>query len=307
MQARILVLRDQVVSTKDHMRWAQRGSFAVTVIMVLWSVAILLSQPVTLWFTTSATVWMALLLASILWLFRGSFIALATASLTMTVVGRLFSTVQIEPKPYGSAASETDLLLQVETGPGVPGFGYLGLLLGTLLFGQFILLTVDSVQSSNNERELLIQSWALTFVRLYIGLMFVPHFVGHIFAGPNQFGIYTQYFAGLGLPLPAVQLLLAGTVELIAAIGLVLGLFTRPVALLASAYLLMSMLLGGHFTIGYVWILPNGGYEFGVFWAVMIAVFVLLGGGRNSADRALWRSEPARRLLPSVVLNVLAN
>ena len=146
----------------------------------------------------------------------------------MTVVGRLFSTVQIEPKPYGSAASETDLLLQVETGPGVPGFGYLGLLLGTLLFGQFILLTVDSVQSSNNERELLIESWALTFVRLYIGLMFVPHFVGHIFAGPNQFGIYTQYFAGLGLPLPAVQLLLAGTVELIAAIGLCIGTVHTP-------------------------------------------------------------------------------
>jgi hypothetical protein len=76
---------------------------------------------------------------------------------------------------------------------------------------------------------------------------------------------------------------------------------------LASAYLLMSMLLGGHFTTGYVWILPNGGYEFGVFWAAMIAVFVVLGGGRNSADGALWRSAPARRFLPSVVLNVLAN
>jgi putative oxidoreductase len=29
--------------------------------------------------------------------------------------------------------------------------------------------------------------------------------------------------------------------------------------------LLMSMLLGGHFQIGYVWALPEGGYEFGVF------------------------------------------
>jgi putative oxidoreductase len=38
----------------------------------------------------------------------------------------------------------------------------------------------------------------------------------------------------------------------------------------------------------------------------MIAVFVVLGGGRNSLDWQLWRSEPARRLLPSVVLNVLA-
>ena len=65
--------------------------------------------------------------------------------------------------------------------------------------------------------------------------------------------------------------------------------------------------VGGHFQVGYVWALPEGGYEFGVFWAVMIAVFAVLGGGRNSADRELWRSEPARRLLPSVVWKVLAS
>jgi hypothetical protein len=37
---------------------------------------------------------------------------------------------------------------------------------------------------------------------------------------------------------------------------------------------------------------PEGGYEFGVFWAVMIAVFAVLGGGRYSVDCELWRSEP---------------
>jgi putative oxidoreductase len=63
---------------------------------------------------------------------------------------------------------------------------------------------------------------------------------------------------------------------------------------------------GGHFHIGYVWALPEGGYEFGVFWAAVIAVFAVLGGGRNSADWQLWQSEPARRLLPSVVWKVLA-
>ena len=69
----------------------------------------------------------------------------------------------------------------------------------------------------------------------------------------------------------------------------------------------MSMLWGGHFQIGYVWALPEGGYEFGVFWAAMIGVFIVLGGGRNSADRELWCSEPARRLLPNVLRKVLAN
>jgi len=109
------------------------------------------------------------------------------------------------------------------------------------------------------------------------------------------------------MPMPAMQVALAGSVEIISAIGLTLGLFTRPVALLGSVYLLMSMLLGGHFKIGYVWALPDGGYEFGVFWAAMVAVFAVLGGGPNSTDRQLSRSEPARRLLPSFVWKVLAS
>src|SRR5258705_6679516 len=49
------------------------------------------------------------------------------------------------------------------------------------------------------------------------------------------------------------QVALAGAIELVSAVGLTLGMFTRPVALLGSVYLLMSMLLGGHFQIGYVW------------------------------------------------------
>jgi putative oxidoreductase len=186
------ILRDGVVSTKDYRRWTQRVSFAVAVIMGVWGATILVSQSVTLWFATSAAVWLALFFGSLLWLFRGSFIAFAAASLTGTVVGRLFSTVQIGATAAGSTMSASDLLLQVETGPGIPGFGYLGLLLGMLLFTQFVLLAVDSVRSSNNERELLIQTWALTFVRLYVGLMFVPHFVGHIFAGPHQFRAWTH-------------------------------------------------------------------------------------------------------------------
>jgi putative oxidoreductase len=145
------------------------------------------------------------------------------------------------------------------------------------------------------------------FIRVYVGLMFVPHLGSHLLGGPFQFKIYTLYFASLGIHMPAMQVALAGTIELISAVGLTLGLFTRPVALLGSVYLLMSMLWGGHFQIGYVWALPEGGYEFGVFWAVVVAVFAVLGGGRNSADRELWRSDPARRFLPSVVWKVLAS
>jgi putative oxidoreductase len=183
-----------------------------------------------------------------------------------------------------------DLDLLVATGPGVPGFEFLGWVLGALVFALFILRTA-SLAASADSPETSLNASALAFIRIYVGLMFVPHFGSHILGGPYQFKIYTLYFASLGLHLPAMQVVLAGSVELIAAIGLVLGLFTRPIALLGSVYLLLSMLWGGHFQIGYVWALPEGGYEFGVFWAVMIAVFAVVGGGPLSVDNAIRQSD----------------
>ncbi len=206
------------------------------------------------------------------------------------MVARLFSILRLDPPASIAGLRPDDLDLLVATGPGVPGFELLGWFLGALVFVQFI-LRAASVAAAADSRESSLNAAALTFIRIYVGLMFVPHFGSHILGGPFQFKIYTLYFASLGLHLPAMQVLLAGSVELITAIGLVLGLFTRPVALLGSVYLLMSMLWGGHFQIGYVWALPEGGYEFGVFWAVMIAVFAVIGGGPLSVDNAVRQSD----------------
>jgi putative oxidoreductase len=274
--------------------------------MIGWGVSVVVSQPVTAWFAASATVWMALLLISALWQLSGSFTAIAAMALATAVVSRLFSVLNLNPPANIAGLTPDDLDALVATGPGVPGFALLGLLLGALVLVQFI-LRAASVAASADSPEVSLNASALTFIRVYVALMFVPHFGSHILGGPFQFEIYTLYFASLRIHMPAVQVALAGTIELISAFGLTLGLFTRPVALLASVYLLMSMLWGGHFQIGYVWALPQGGYEFGVFWAAMIAVFAVLGGGRYSLDRELWRGEPARRLLPDVIRKALAS
>jgi len=278
------------VNTKTYLRWLSRVTLAVAVIMIVWGSSVVLSQPVTAWFAVSAMIWMALLLISAIWQLRGSFIANAASALTTAVVSRLFSILNLKPPASIAGLRPDDLDLLVATGPGVPGFELLGWILGALVFVQFI-LRAAFVAAAADSREASLNTAALTFIRVYIGLMFVPHFGSHVLGGPFQFKIYTLYFASLGLHLPAMQVLLAGSVELLTAIGLVLGLFTRPVALLGSVYLLMSMLWGGHFQIGYVWALPEGGYEFGVFWAVMIAVFALVGGGPLSVDNAIRRSD----------------
>src|SRR5229473_6667617 len=270
---------------KTYVRWLSRVTLAVAIIMIGWGLGFVLDQPVTPWFAASATIWMALLLISAFWQLRGSLTASAAFALATAVVSRLFSILRLSPPASIDGLNPQDLDLLVATGPGVPGFALLGWFLGALVFVQFI-LRAASIAASADLREASLNTAALTFIRAYVGLMFVPHFGSHILGGPFQFEIYTLYFANLGIPMPAMQVALAGSIELISAVGLTLGLFTRPVALLGSVYLLMSMLLGGHFRIGYVWALPEGGYEFGMFWAVVTAVFAVLGGGRYAVLRS---------------------
>src|SRR6266446_6893557 len=224
-----------------YVRWLRRATLAVALIMIAWGSSVVLGQPVTGWFAASATIWMALLLTSAFWQLRGSFTAIAAFALGTAVVSRLFSILRMNPPASIAGLSPQDLDLLVATGPGVPGFALLGWFLGALVFVQFI-LRATSVAASADSREVSLNATALTFIRVYVGLMFVPHFGSHILGGPFQFNIYTLYFGSLGLHLPAAQVALAGSVELITAIGLVLGLFTRPIALLGSVYLLLSML-----------------------------------------------------------------
>ena len=274
----------------DYARWLSRVTLATAVVMIGWGLSVILSQPVTAWFATSATIWMAVLVASAFWQLSGSLTAIAALALATAVVSRLFSILRLNPPASLAGLNPQDLDLLVATGPGVPGFELLGWFLGALVFARFI-LRAASLAASADSREAAINASALTFIRVYVGLMFVPHFGSHVLGGPDQFKIYVLYFESLGLHMPAIQVVLAGGIELICAIGLTLGLFTRPVALLGSVYLLMSMLWGGHFQIGYVWALPEGGYEFGVVWAAMIAVFAVVGGGLHSVDRIARQSD----------------
>ena len=274
----------------DYARRLSRVTLATAVVMIGWGLSVILSQPVTAWFATSATIWMAVLVVSAFWQLSGSLTAIAALALATAVVSRLFSILRLNPPASLAGLNPQDLDLLVATGPGVPGFELLGWFLGALVFARFI-LRAASLAASADSREAAINASALTFIRVYVGLMFVPHFGSHVLGGPDQFKIYVLYFESLGLHMPAIQVVLAGGIELICAIGLTLGLFTRPVALLGSVYLLMSMLWGGHFQIGYVWALPEGGYEFGVVWAAMFAVFAVVGGGPHSVDRIVRQSD----------------
>src|SRR5258707_10936709 len=155
--------------------WVRRVTLAVALIMIAWGSSVVLSQPVTAWFAASATIWMALLLIAALWQLRGSFLAIAALALATAVVSRLFSILRLHPPADIAGLKPDDLDLLVATGPGVPGFAILGSFLGALVFVQFI-LRAASVAASSDSPKISLNELALTFIRIYVGLMFVAYF-----------------------------------------------------------------------------------------------------------------------------------
>jgi putative oxidoreductase len=109
------------MSIDDYARWLGRVTIAVAIIMIGWGLSVVVSQPVTAWFTASATIWMALLLVSAFWQLRSSFTAIAALALATAVVSRLFSILRLNPPASIAGLKPDDLDLMVATGPGAAG------------------------------------------------------------------------------------------------------------------------------------------------------------------------------------------
>jgi putative oxidoreductase len=81
----------------------------------------------------------------------------------------------------------------------------------------------------------------------------------------------------LGLPGGLAYLTMA--VELVGAIALILGIYSRIVAIV-----LIPILLGAIFTVhgpaGFFFTNPNGGWEFPAFWIVGLLALALTGDGK---------------------------
>jgi putative oxidoreductase len=122
--------------------------------------------------------------------------------------------------------------------------------------------------------------------------MFIAHYSGHVLAGPEQFQVFASYFSGVGFHIGGPMVVLAGVIEIVVSIGLVFGLATRLAATSAILYLYFATLWGEHFSAGYIWVLPNGGWEFSALWMVVILVFIITGGSKISIDRRMETNTP---------------
>lgn len=129
--------------------------------------------------------------------------------------------------------------------------------------------------------------WQLIFMRLYIGFDFIPHFTEKLFAGAAPHQLDVTAFVSLGVPHADLFVWLAGLCEFGAAIALCLGLFMRAGAIGAVLYLLVATYLGHHFSMGFIWANPGGGWEFATMWMILVLSFAVTGSYEFSIDQRL--------------------
>jgi len=116
--------------------------------------------------------------------------------------------------------------------------------------------------------------FAALLLRVSLGALFLAHASMKLFAfGPSG---TAKFFGSLGLPSELAYLVIA--VEVLSGLALIVGLWTRIVAIAAT-----PILLGAIFTVhghaGFFFSNPHGGWEFPAFWTIALLVQALLGDG----------------------------
>jgi putative oxidoreductase len=133
----------------------------------------------------------------------------------------------------------------------------------------------------------------LATLRVALAVIFFAHGAQKVF----QFGIagVTQGFTQMNIPLPAITAPLVAGLELVGGLLLLVGLFTRPVALLVAIDMLGAMLFV-HFRNGFF--LPNG-FEFTLILFAASLALVMTGPGELSLD-AVIANRRRTRVAPAV-------
>jgi putative oxidoreductase len=133
--------------------------------------------------------------------------------------------------------------------------------------------------------------YAALLLRLSLGIMFLAHgffmkILGFGFAGTMGYMASIGYPAAFGVIVPVA--------ETLAGIALILGIWVPLVSLLTLPVLVGATLQ--HASNGWVFSNAGGGWEFPVFWIVVMLVQAGLGAGAHALDgsRLLGRQPAAQ-------------
>ncbi|HEX4798708.1 MAG TPA: DoxX family protein [Burkholderiales bacterium] len=121
------------------------------------------------------------------------------------------------------------------------------------------------------------------FLRVCTGAILIPHGAQKLFSG-GAAALADKTLAAWGLPAPLVWAYGIGVLEFLGGALLVLGLLTRPVALLLAVELLV-FIFGVHVDKGWLW--NRGGVQYPLFLLGLCLAFLFRGGGHYSLDRVI--------------------
>lgn len=130
---------------------------------------------------------------------------------------------------------------------------------------------------------------ARTVLRVVVGFLFAAH-------GWQKYNEWTiagttAAFGDMGIPMAEIAAPFITTLELVGGIALILGLLTRPVAVLLTLDMLGALILV-HLSAGVF--VANNGYELVLLLGAAALALALVGPGRASADYALFGRRDSR-------------
>lgn len=128
------------------------------------------------------------------------------------------------------------------------------------------------------------EQWGYLLLRVVAGAMLVPHGWPKLMAGPAAVAAGAMKRRGIE---PAYTVaVIAIVLEIAGAALMVLGLWTRPVALLLVIEFII--ITYSHLTMG-GWGVGGGGGEFALLWLIVFVYILARGGGKYSVDAKLGR------------------
>ena len=127
---------------------------------------------------------------------------------------------------------------------------------------------------------------AALILRVPLGVILAAHGAQKLFGWFGGYGLEGtgQWMASIGLEPGYLMALLAGSAEFFGGLALVLGLLTRPAALVSALTMLVAM-FAVH--IGNGLFMANNGYEFALSLLAASVALTVQDGGRLALDNLL--------------------
>lgn len=123
-------------------------------------------------------------------------------------------------------------------------------------------------------------------LRIPAAVIFIAHGAQKLFGSFGGYGLEGtgQWMASIGLQPGYLMALAAGSAEFFGGIALLIGLLTRPAAVILALTMLVAI-FAGHFANGLF--MSNNGYEFVLALLAISVALAINGGGKFSIDRKL--------------------